>query len=368
MTDCTQPKRIVIAGGGTGGHLFPGIAIAQAFQEADPAVEVLFVGTGRPLELKVVADAGFSHCSIRAEGLKGRGVVRQLAALFKLPQGVWQSMRILRQNRADLVIGVGGYSAGPVVVAAWLMGMKRVVCEQNILPGITNRMLAPLVQRIYVSFTETGQHIKSSKLRLTGNPVRRSILDTETVAAGWIPPSGDFTIVILGGSQGARSINQAVMAALPHGLGQRRLAFVHQTGLADADRVRAGYREEGISAVVSPFFQKMGPVYAAADLMVCRAGATTVAEITALGKAAILIPYPHAADNHQVLNAQVLVTARAARMLPESNLNGQQLATAILALVNDPQALATMAARARRLGHRDAARGIVDDCCRLMAA
>jgi len=360
--------RIVIAGGGTGGHLFPGIAIAQEFMKRDSHNRVLFVSTGKPFEISVLAEAGFTHKRISSEGIKGRKRWQQAMAVFKLPGGILTSTGILWSFKPDLVVGVGGYSAGPVVVGAWLLRKKIVLQEQNLLPGITNRMLSPLADRIYISFQKTAAYFKSKKIRTFGNPVRKEIYQTDEKT---VPEDGakkPFTVLIVGGSQGAHSINVAVMDALSCIEDKHGIRFIHQTGSRDVTAVEDAYRKASISGTVRTFFMDMASQFRHADLVICRAGATTVAEITAMGKAAIYIPFPHAADNHQVLNAGDLEAAGAAEMILEKNLTGPYLAERIDHYRSCPDAIDQMAASAKAYGKPDAAANIVDDCYQLLKA
>ncbi len=360
-----RPLSVVVAGGGTGGHLFPGIAVANAFVGRNAQSRILFVGAGRPLEKAALARAKFPQRVIAIEGIKGRGPWAKLRAALKIPGAVWHSAEILRQARADLVIGLGGYSAGPVALAAWLTRIPVVLCEQNSVPGVTNRLLIPLAKRVYVSFDDTRGTAGLAKTLVTGNPVRRQILDARDLPA---ETEGRFGVLVVGGSQGAHAINQAFMAALPSLKQRATLRIVHQTGPADQDAVAAAYRHAGIEAEVKSFFHDMASRYRGADLVVCRAGATTVAELTAMGKAALFIPFPFATDNHQEHNARRLVDRGAATMILERDLTGSVLAGQLDALAAAPQKLAGMAARARRLGKPDAAEAIVDDCYHLMDA
>jgi UDP-N-acetylglucosamine--N-acetylmuramyl-(pentapeptide) pyrophosphoryl-undecaprenol N-acetylglucosamine transferase len=280
----SRPLRVVIAGGGTGGHLFPGLAIAQEFMTRNEHNSVLFVSTGNPLERSVLNETDFRLETITAEGIKGRGLWNQAKSALKIPRGIVESVRILKNYQPDLTVGLGSYSAGPVVVSAWLMRTKIVLHEQNILPGITNRILARFADRIYVS----------QKIRLTGNPVRKELLNHHNGNSNDVTAdSTSFCVLIIGGSQGAHRINMTVVDALSH----------LQTGAADEQTVSAAYQRLGIAARVQSFFRHMAPLYKQADLIICRAGATTVAEVTALGKAVVFIPFPFAADNHQALNA-----------------------------------------------------------------
>jgi UDP-N-acetylglucosamine--N-acetylmuramyl-(pentapeptide) pyrophosphoryl-undecaprenol N-acetylglucosamine transferase len=368
---CAVPRglAVVIAGGGTGGHLFPGIAIAEAFLACHERCQVLFIGTDRPFEREILSHAGFDHKALTVMGIKGLGIAKQLRALAALPVGLWQAARHLHRFGPDLVVGVGGYSAGPVALAAFLQGIPVVLHEQNSIAGLTNRLLAPLARRIYLSFEDTCLAVNHAKLRSLGNPVRCEVLETNAPKATTVvtDPSRPLHILILGGSQGAHIINSAVVAMLPKLPDPKRFRFVHQTGTADAPWVEKAYQTAGIAAEVSAFFHNMGRRYREADLLVCRAGATTIAEVTALGKAAIFIPFAAATDDHQAKNARALVARGAAQMVLESELSGRQLAVMLMTVDDDRQQLSQMAQRCSRLGNRHAARDIVEDCCNLLA-
>jgi UDP-N-acetylglucosamine--N-acetylmuramyl-(pentapeptide) pyrophosphoryl-undecaprenol N-acetylglucosamine transferase len=357
--------RMLIAGGGTGGHLFPGIAVARRFVADNPENRVLFVVTGKPFEEAMLGRAALPFRRIRAEGLKGRGRWRQVRALVKVPGSVWQSLRIMRQFRPEVVLGLGSYTAGAVAAAAWLLRIPLVLHEQNLLPGITTRMLARLADRILISFAETAAALGSPNCRVTGNPVREEIL--QAAGAPSVPylaahGRSPFTVLIVGGSQGAHSINMALIEALGHLHRGERFFFVHQTGAADEAAVEAAYRLRGVAGKVQAFFDDMDRRYRQADLVICRSGATTVAELTALGKGAVLIPYPFAADDHQVANARPLAKAEAAEMILESELSGEHLARRIDFFADHPEALARMADRARRFGRPAAAAAVVAQC------
>jgi UDP-N-acetylglucosamine--N-acetylmuramyl-(pentapeptide) pyrophosphoryl-undecaprenol N-acetylglucosamine transferase len=363
----SKALRIVIAGGGTGGHLFPGLAIAQEFMARNERNTVLFVSTGNPLERSVLGQTNFKLEPITAEGIKGRGLWNQAKSALKIPRGILESVRILKEYQPDLTVGLGSYSAGPVVVSAWLMRTKIVLHEQNILPGVTNRILARFADRIYISFDDTKKCFDQQKIRLTGNPVRRELLNhhqgnSNDVAAD----SKSFCVLIIGGSQGAHRINMTVIEALRHLTQKERLYFIHQTGAADEQTVKAAYQDVGIAARVQAFFRHMAPLYKQADLIICRAGATTVAEVTAVGKAVIFIPFPYAADNHQALNADTLAREGAAEMILEKDLSARSLGQKIEYYASHPEALEAMATRAAQLGHPAAAKQIVDDCYQLI--
>jgi len=362
-----SPFNILIAGGGTGGHLFPGIAIAESFMERDQNNRLLFVNTGNRFERSVLSTKGFDLSTITAEGLKGRGLWRKLMSASKLPIGLFESIRIIRKFKPDLVIGMGAYSSGPVVLAAWLMGIKIALHEQNVKPGITNRLLFYLADRIYVSFPDTVKNLNPAKVLMTGNPVRREILESSVLSEKKDDGSKrKFTVLVIGGSQGAHSINMAVMDALKYLNPERHYHFIHQTGMADEEMVKDSYRRCGISGEVGAFFHDMGVLYSRADLIVCRAGATTVAEVTSIGKGIIFIPFPFAADNHQVMNAKALVEEEAAEMIPETDLSGELLAKRIETLASDPKRLQCMIEKSKLFGRPKAAEEMINDCYNLL--
>jgi len=356
----TAAPHIVITGGGTGGHLFPGIAIARAFQQRMADTAILFVGTGRELEKRVLGEAGYRHAVIRVGGLKGMGIFRQLRSLASLPGAILRAGAILRHFRPTVVIGVGGYAAGPVCLAARLLGIPVCLQEQNSLPGITNRLLARIAQRIYTSFSESHAHFPAEKVRLMGNPVREEII-TIRRQISQREINRPFTVLVAGGSQGARSINTAVVDMLPHVDEPASLQLIHQCGSDDLDRLRQAYAAAGIPARVEAFFNDMDRQYVQADLVVCRAGATTVAELTCIGLPAIFIPFPHAADNHQEINAGWVVSADAGEMILETDLTGPELWRHIQHLRDTPRRREAMAERARALGRPEAAAAIVTD-------
>jgi UDP-N-acetylglucosamine--N-acetylmuramyl-(pentapeptide) pyrophosphoryl-undecaprenol N-acetylglucosamine transferase len=363
--DGDRALRVVIAGGGTGGHLFPGIAVAEEIRARQPAHQILFISRGNEFERSALARAGFPLTAITVEGFKGRGLWNQLRMLANLPRGFAQSVGVLREFRPELVVGLGSYAAGPVVLAAWTMRIPIALCEQNTLPGITNRALARFADRIFTSFERTAGGFDPRKVVWTGNPLRREILTAAPPADG--RRADRFTVLVLGGSQGAHRLNTAMAEALERLERPERFAFIHQTGAADETAVAEAYRRAGARAQVQAFFHDMAEPYRAADLVVCRAGATTVAEITALGKAAVYVPFPFAADDHQRLNAGQMVAAGAAEMIDEAALTGEVLAERIHYYAGRPEVLRRMAERSAALGRPDAAARIVDECYRLLA-
>jgi UDP-N-acetylglucosamine--N-acetylmuramyl-(pentapeptide) pyrophosphoryl-undecaprenol N-acetylglucosamine transferase len=355
--------RVIIAGGGTGGHLFPGMAIAEEFRRRDGSTGLVFIGTERGLERRVLPDAGYDLKTIEIEGIQGRGM-RAIAALIKIPWSLLQAVRIIRAFHPDIVFGVGGYASGPAVAAAWLLGIRTAIAEQNAMPGLTNRILGKIANRVFLSFPDREGRFPPDRVILSGNPVR--------AAFKFVPKRkerGSFTVLVFGGSQGARSINRAMLEALPFLKGMRTLKIVHQTGPVERERVAEGYRTaapEGLSSEVVPFIADMASAYEAADVLICRAGATSIAEITACGKASILIPFPYAVNDHQTQNAKVLADAGAAELIPERDLSGEVLAGLIRALSADPDRIARMESKAAALGKRDSAFVIVDECLKLI--
>ena len=357
--------KLIIAGGGTGGHLFPGIAVAEEFLSRDPANEVLFVGTERGIEARAVPAAGYRLELIAAAGIRGKGVLSQMKGAAMMMYGYAQSRKILKSFRPDVVLGVGGYASLPMVLAAGGMAIPRFIHEQNAIPGLTNRLLARFASKVFITLEESARYFPSAATQLTGNPLRRQILDMVTkVNPASISPlsQGVFQLFIFGGSQGAHAINAAMIEALPTlKTSPIRLAITHQTGEKESAEVAAAYRSAGVEAQVTPFISDMAAEYAAADLIICRAGATTIAEVTACGKACLFIPFPHAVDDHQRRNAEALLKKDACFMMLEQELTGTTLAESILTLANDPVLVQHTGDLAFSLARLDAARIIVDE-------
>ncbi|MBI4751037.1 MAG: undecaprenyldiphospho-muramoylpentapeptide beta-N-acetylglucosaminyltransferase [Acidobacteria bacterium] len=347
--------RIIIAAGGTGGHIFPGIAVAREWVRRDPATEVMFVGTERGLESRLVPQAGFPLTLIQAGALKNVSIVKRLISLMKLPFGFWAVNRLFRQFRPDIVIGVGGYASGAAVMMAALKGIPTLVVEPNALPGFTNRMLARFTRAAAVTFGESIRFFPGKSV-LTGNPVRAEFENLSPK-----PRTTKLHLLIFGGSQGAHAINQAMIDAAPLLTSVRnRLIITHQTGKVDGAEAQAAYKAASLEAEVCPFIDDMAGAFAQADLLICRAGATTVAEIAAAGKAALFIPFPLAADDHQRKNAEAFVNADAGRMILQSELNGERLAKEILSLIDKPERITAMEAASRNLARPNAAGQVVD--------
>jgi UDP-N-acetylglucosamine--N-acetylmuramyl-(pentapeptide) pyrophosphoryl-undecaprenol N-acetylglucosamine transferase len=355
---------ILIAAGGTGGHLFPGISIAEEFTAKDNSNVVLFIGTKRGMEQQVLSQAGFSFETIDVLGLKGKRFSALFKALLYLPRSIFQSIRIIKKFDPALVIGAGGYVSGPVVLAAFFMGIKTAIHEQNTFPGLANRILAKITDLILVSFESTMPYFPKEKTVMAGNPVRRQCVTKSPPSA-----SGDpFTLCILGGSLGSHQINSAMTAALTHLLPIRdKIKIIHQTGKNDLPMAKEAYKKAGFSAEVVTFIDQIADVYQQTRLVISRAGASTLAELMVNHKASILVPYPLAADNHQHLNARVLVDQKAAQMIDPDQLTGTRLARLILHLYNHPEQLSEMETNAGKLGRPEAAREIVDHCYRLTA-
>ncbi len=358
---------VLIAGGGTGGHLYPGISLAREFERQVPGSRVTFVGTVKGLEARVLPQEGFELRTIRVSGLIGLGILRKVRALFELPYALYQSFQLLRIIRPGLVIGVGGYASGPVVLMAWVLSLPRVLVEPNAIPGWTNRFLAPLAQRIFVSFEESRRYLSpKNRVRVTGNPVRREI---QTSQAPSRAPAGTRSILIMGGSQGAHSINKAMVEALGSLESMKQqLRIIHQTGERDYEWVREAYEKQGFDAMIKPYLKNVEEAYAVSDLVVSRSGATTVAELTACGLPAILIPFPHATHGHQEANARVLENAGAATIILDSDLTGPVLASGIHSLLMDPMSFHEMGRNSRALGQPQAAQKIVVECLAIAKA
>ena len=360
-----RPIRIVIAGGGTGGHLFPGIAVARELLRRAPDVRVTFAGTARGIESRVIPREGFELDLLRSAGLKGTSPAARIRGVLLLPLSAVDAWSILSRRSPDLVIGVGGYSSGPVVLCAALRRIPTLLLEQNAVPGMTNRLLARAVSAAAVAFESTAGYFGRRAI-VAGNPVRPEFLSEHHRLAP--RRAGPPRILIFGGSQGAHAINVAMVEAAPQlALHPGGLAVTHQTGERDLELVRDGYRRAGLEARVEPFLFAMDREVNAADLVVCRAGATTLAELTAAGRAAVLVPLPTAADDHQRKNAEVLAAAGAAEILDQQQLTGARLAERIAALVGDARRLEAMSAAARRLARPDAARVIADCALALVA-
>jgi UDP-N-acetylglucosamine--N-acetylmuramyl-(pentapeptide) pyrophosphoryl-undecaprenol N-acetylglucosamine transferase len=352
--------RVLIAGGGTGGHVIPALAVARELTARHEA-EVLFVGTARGMENRLVPQAGFTLALVQVGALKNVSLAVRLRTLFDLPRAILQAGKIIRRFRPDVVIGVGGYASGPGMAAALLSRIPALAFEPNLIPGFANRIVGSWVSAGAVHFEQTKKYFRNA--RVVGVPVRPEFF---SVAAP--PIHANPTILVFGGSQGARAINQVVPAAVAELQGRvPGLRVIHQTGERDQSQVQAAYANSGIPAEVSAFIDNMPQAFAGADLLICRSGASTVAEVTAAGKPAIFVPFPRAADDHQRRNAEAIADAGAAVLIPESELTPQKLADTVADLLAHPTRLREMAEKARALSHRDAAAQVAEMAVRLVS-
>ncbi len=357
---CFQTKpfiaRVIFAGGGTGGHVFPGLALMQEFKKRTKC-EFLFIGG-----IKGMGDGFFkgmaANCkTIDLEGFKGRGVYKKLRSVIKFFMAIIPSARFIREFKPDWVIGLGGYSALPVVSAAFLMRKKTAILEQNLLPGLTNRLLAPFAKKIFVSYTGTLKYLPEGKSFVTGNPVRREIIEKKRSRGK------RFTVLVFGGSQGARSINTFMVDSLVF-LGdiKNKIRIIHQAGKNDRKRVAEAYKKNGFMAEVYDFIEDMAGAYAKSHMAVCRGGATSIAELAVRGIVPLVIPFPYAADGHQDLNAGFLAEQGAAKVIKESEMSGKVMAGVIREFYSDPALLKEREKKMRSLARPDAASNIISMC------
>ncbi|MBC7082409.1 MAG: undecaprenyldiphospho-muramoylpentapeptide beta-N-acetylglucosaminyltransferase [Bacillota bacterium] len=367
--------KVVFAGGGTGGHVYPGVTVARTLLERDPATKVVFIGTRKGLEADVIPREGFHLSTIEVAGFRRRLSPDTLLTAFRACKGFIQSLAILRREKPDVVVGTGGYVSGPVVLAAWMLGIPTLIHEQNALPGVTTRVLSRVASAMAVTYPESARYLaRKSRVVVTGNPVRKSILTAdrrEGARAMGLDP-GRPTLLVFGGSQGARAINEAMVAALPDLLARRGdLQVIHQTGRRDHAWVVAELEARGVDRkrlprlVVEPYLYEMDMAMACADLVVSRAGAISIAEITARGLPAVLIPFPGAAEGHQERNARALEAAGAAVVILQSELRGDVLRDTVEELLDDRARLERMSRSSRSLGRPDAADALADLVVRL---
>ncbi len=355
--------RIIIAGGGTGGHLFPGIAVGNELKKRCPDSDILFVTAGREIESQILDKAGFRQESLNVEGIKGKGILKSLVSVFKLPVSLFQSIGIIKRFSPDIILGVGGYSSGPLCLSGKLMRVPVVIHEQNSYPGLTNRILSRVVDRIFISFEESREHFPAGKFYMTGNPVR------DAFTKGARPPARQrdlFRIFVTGGSQGAVAVNSVFIEALSimkeKGL---RPGVTHHAGQFDYERVVKEYNQRGLEGEVSAFIDNMPEAYESADIFIGRAGAGTVFELAAMGRPAILIPLPTSANNHQVSNAMALVKIGGAEMMMQDELDGEKLAERLIEFMNNRGLLVTMGENSRKAARLDSAKVIADQMYKL---
>jgi UDP-N-acetylglucosamine--N-acetylmuramyl-(pentapeptide) pyrophosphoryl-undecaprenol N-acetylglucosamine transferase len=355
--------RVIIAGGGTGGHLFPGLAIAEEFKRRNEMTEVIFVGTEHGIEAKVIPKEGFPIKFLRAEGMMGVSVYRRITAAARMGISFLDSYRIIKLVNPDIMIGVGGYASGTIMLIGAFMSIPTMILEQNCIPGFTNKILGKFADTICLTYQESTPFFPKEKTFLTGNPVRTHILkgSKESAYRFFSLEENLFTVFVFGGSLGARSINKAVIESLQylHDL-KEKIQFLHQTGSSDYEYARNAFREFGFKGMISPFIYQMGEAYAVSDIVISRAGATTLAELTSLGKPAVLIPYPYATGQHQELNARKLSGMGAAKMILDSELSGESLAHAIRELYENKAMRTEMQKNSRVLGKPEAGEKVVD--------
>lgn len=347
--------KLLIAGGGTGGHVFPALAIAREWLSRGGEREVVLVGTQRGIEMKLVLAAGLPLETIRVAGLKGKGGFTLLKNLATLGSGLSDAFGVLRRHKPVAAFGVGGYAAGPMMLATWLRGIPNVIFEPNAAPGFTNKVLAHLAKKIATGYAVSAR-AWGEKAVVTGNPVRKEFFDIQPRR-----PEKPFRLLVTGGSQGARPVNRAFIEAAGL-LAQRKgeMQIVHQTGERDYNDVCSAYAKHGIDVEVLPFLSNMPERFAWADMIVCRAGAITAAEVAAAGRAAIFIPFGAATDSHQLRNAQEMTVVGAGRLIAEPELSPERLTKEIFSLVDQPGVIENISKKARSLAHPHAAREIVD--------
>ena len=360
MMSNSSRLRVLIAGGGTGGHLFPGLAVARALLSRRSDIQVSFVGSLQGIEARMVPKEGFEIDFIKSFGLRGKSSFVQIRGLLRLFPSLWEAWKIVRRRQPNVVVGVGGYSSGPVVLAAALQGIQTLVLEQNAIPGTTNRLLSRIVCAVAVNYKETCSYF-GPKSFVSGNPVRQEFFSfqKDDQLQQRSTKSGNTSVLIFGGSQGAHALNVAVKDALPE-LKKLNLEITHQTGEHDLSSVSEAYLKAGMCARVEPFLPRMANAMLAADLIICRAGATTLAELAAIGRAAVLVPLGTATDDHQRHNAEILERASAVKILDERLLSGVSLVDVINELIRDPGRLKQMAKTMSSFAVPNAAEIIVD--------
>ncbi len=354
---------MIIAGGGTGGHLFPGLSIADEFKKRDPSTEVIFVGTEYGIEAKVVPRGGYPIMFIKAEKLIGGSIFKKISAIIKTLFSIIDSYKIIKRVNPDIAIGVGGYASGAFMLTAAFFAIPTMILEQNSIPGLTNKILSRFVNTVCITYQESISYFPKAKTFFTGNPIRSQILkgDIEVAYKLFSLEKGLFTIFAFGGSGGSRSINFALVDALNYLYDIKdKIQILHQTGQKDYETIRDAYRKASFKGTVTPFIFQMGEAYAVADLVISRAGATTLAELTALGKPSILIPYPYAAGKHQEFNARKLAEIGAARMILDNELKGESLAHHIRELYMNESIRKEMQKNSKAIGRPEASERVVD--------
>ena len=361
MSSTSAGPRLIIAAGGTGGHIYPGLAVGKEFRARRPDADILFVGTSRGLEDEIIGEAGFEVEILSAKPLRGGSLLRKIKGLWALAPAYRDARRLLRRFRPDAVVGVGGYISGPLLLAASRNGIPTLILEPNFDPGLTNLWLARFVDAAAVAWEETAAHFRGKAI-VSGNPIR-----SEIAAVPDIVLAGHLRVLLFGGSQGSQILNDAMVAALPHLLPHERFQITHQTGPGQVGEVREAYGEHGVEARIEPYLAHMDQEYAACDIVVSRAGATTCAELAAAGRGAVLVPL-ELAGGHQRHNAEALKRSHAAVVINEAELTGPGLAGTLAELADDPRRVVEMGSRARENGKPDATERIVDRLEELLQA
>ena len=361
--------RIIMSGGGTGGHIYPAITILKAIQQQVKDCEVLFIGTEHGLEADIIPKEGFAFQTIEVRGFERRLSMKNVHTITKTVGSVWKSRRIIRKFKPDIVIGTGGYVCGPVLLAASLLKVPTMIQEQNVIPGITNKILSRFVNKIAVGYEEASTFFADqNKVFVSGNPIRQEVMTAtreEGILALGLDPD-KRTILISGGSRGARSINRAMIEVHRHFAGRKDIQLLHVTGQSEYNDIVGNLKQSCIditkagNIIIKPYLYNMPQALAVADIAVFRAGAIGLAELTARGIASILVPYPFAAENHQEFNARVMEKQGAAEVIRDAELNGARLIEVINELVNNPERLAAMAVASKKIGHPEAAHSIAD--------
>lgn len=356
--------RVIITGGGTGGHIFPGVAIIKALEDICDT-EVLWIGTGRPIEMMALENTGWGHRILNVKPIMGMGISGTIMSLFNLPFNILSSAREIMRFNPHIVVGVGGYVAGPVILAAKILGKTTAIHEQNLKPGLSNRLSARFSDIIFTSFNETKDFFPDKNVILTGNPIRKEILacnNTKFFGSG----SDFFKILVIGGSQGATGLNRLASSAMQILSNSAiKIEVIHQSGKNDQKELEEFYIKNNINARAHDFITDMGSAYNCADLVICRAGATTISEIAAVGKPAIFIPFPHSTSGHQDENAKKIQDAGAALFFRQDETGAVKLASEIESLINQPERLKNMSLRARELGKTNAAQDIAENIIKI---
>lgn len=357
--------KLIIAGGGTGGHLYPGIAVAEEFCARNCKNELLFVGVKRGIEARVLPEQGWPVRFVSSGFIKGRGWFGVLKGVLKTGLGILQSLGIVLSFRPSFILGMGGYSSVPMVLAGRLMGVRAAIHEQNAVPGLANRLLGKIVNKVFIAYPDCRTFFPDGKTEMTGNPVRKSILGAGREEAE--KSTENFTVFVFGGSQGAKKINAVAAKVFCRDEMKRHgIKIIHQTGYDDYESVANAYRNAGVNAEVYPFIEDMAWAYGTAGLVICRAGAATISELLATGRPSILMPYPYAADDHQRKNAEYVVKNGAARMITDSDLTATRLLEELEELIGDGSELVIMGKNAETLAHSDASARIYEEIVHLV--